>query len=250
VEHPLTPRCAVLLSLLAAATPGCGGSEPRCSEQEIADASDRSCLNAHVLAARYTSGIRPPSAEIDGVLSTYASALRSRGDLCFIRAKMWWSEVNRVEFDIAEPAVANAWEQGELRTGVAQLDSVLDAAGAKEVTPIASTTGAFLVIFRYAVNAENLERAIGVLPGVDPRVVRYTYDEGEEILLEPGVSGTTDVVFRYGWGDCNVQCDGNHWWRIRVTTDGAELIEEWGAPIPDAEVPRMQTRVMNECMSS
>lgn len=235
---------------MAAAAPGCGSALP-CSEREIGETSDRSCLNAHVLASRYTSDVRPAPAEIDGVLSTYSSSLRALSDLCFVRAKMWWSEVHRVEFDVTEPAVANAWAQGELSTGISQLDSVLDAAGAKEVAPVAGTSGAYLVIFRHAVNAENLEREIGVLPGVDPRVERYTYDEGEEILLEEPVPGTTDVVFRYGWGDCNVQCDGNHWWRIRVTTDGgSELIEEWGAPIPDAEVPRMQSRVMNECTSS
>ncbi len=66
------------------------------------------------------------------------------------------------------------------------------------------------------------------LDGVRYAEPNYSLGDGPDITWEgPGL-----YLFRYAWGDCPAGCLEEHFWRIRVVAGVAQLLEEWGNPLP------------------
>ncbi len=56
--------------------------------------------------------------------------------------------------------------------------------------------------------------------------------DGNSISYIPGYYD--DFIFDYGFGDCPSGCTGHHYWKIRVDYNcNVELVEEWGAELPE-----------------
>ncbi len=87
-----------------------------------------------------------------------------------------------------------------------------------------------------AVVHRNLARRIAeaALVGVVAYSEFYASREpGEEVTLEaPTSAPIVPVLYQIGWGDCIVDCTGQHFWRVEVTPTSATLVAEWGDPIP------------------
>ena len=73
-----------------------------------------------------------------------------------------------------------------------------------------------------------------VAPTIHVGIEPLMFSQEDDVIVEPHPEGDDEVylVYRRGWGECNVACEGQHWWRVRVTPTESELVEDWGAPIP------------------
>lgn len=129
--------------------------------------------------------------------------------------------------------------RGEVLTGLDHVDDVLRRAYVSKVDAVPVEGVFYLQSSRWLVprifareleQAAELERVSMMLVADEPQIFTQT----DDVVIEPHAEEATElfIVYRRGWGDCVSQCDGQHWWRVRVTETDAELISDWGAPIP------------------
>lgn len=240
VEHPVTlARALLVVSTLAA----CSDDEAeRCrfdARDDIVSLASWNCANARVIAQRDGQGMVVTQAELDAYLDVYVRAFEPLAPTLGYPplAGRWWSDV---AIETNRPELVRPWSMGQLPTGIAELDTIVSAASI-EVVHKASGINLFLLrSMTHAVIQQNLARAINDLRLADVTAITEEFhftEPGSEITFEarPGAA-SVPVLFQIGWGDCFVDCDGQHFWRVVVTSTDATLTEEWGDPIPPAEL--------------
>ncbi len=223
-------RAALLGAVVACA--GCG--EDECPAHRPID-SGVLCAGANVLAARYSAFVNPTQDEIERAYQTYYSALRRLTQIEYVGPTSWSGlTLVSVVASAVDSEVASRWGAGEISTGIAEIDDALQQATLSSVQPSGPD---FLLTFRRAINASTLDAVLAPYPEIDVNGETFIRPQGSEVWFEFDELGeTTEVTLRFGWGDCFVECLGQHWWRIISHSDGsATLVEEWGDEIP-AEV--------------
>lgn len=222
---------------------GCGDDA---SEQCRFDLPDRfdslaawNCANAREIARRDGQGLIVTQGELDAYLDVYRLAFEPLAPTLGYPplGGRWWSDVT---IETSRPELVTPWSTGRLTTGLVELDRVLSAA---RITLVDKAPGANLFALRsltHAVVSRNFATAIDGLglSGVTAVTDEFHFAEpASEITFEaPPSAGTVPVLFQIGWGDCFVDCDGQHFWRVVVASGQATLVEEWGDAIPPAEL--------------
>lgn len=231
--------CAVVAVLLIAGA--CGGDAPeacRFDGDPGAAATSRAgwdCANARELALRGSAGLVLEQADLDRYLDTYCRAFEPlRATLPYApQADHWWEPLT-VETSV--PEIATAWTQGAVATGVTALDQILAEAHIDAVHRAPNSNIYTLASSARAVVPPRVVAAVNglAMPGGVASAEEFHFAEpGSEITIEGTVpSLETAVVFQIGWGDCFVDCDGQHFWRVVVRSGGATLASEWGDAIP------------------
>jgi hypothetical protein len=195
------------------------------------------CQSVQILAARYTAELTPTQAELDETLDVYCRAFEPlRGTLGHPPVATSWTSVQRVSARATDPQIAGAWAAGRLATGIAVVDDVLARASIDRV--VAQGADFFSLESERILAPQNIDTALEGVPGLEinaqfvPPIEPFS-----EVRLEyPECrGGPVDVEFSIGWGDCSVDCTGQHFWLVRVSNTTVTLTEERGDPIP-AEV--------------
>lgn len=229
--------------LIAASIAGCGNDAPsRCrfdTRDNVVSLASWNCANARVIAQRDGAGLVVTQAELDAYLDIYERAFEPLAPILGYPplADRWWSEV---AIETSLPDLVAPWSTGQPTTGIAELDAIVDAAHIDTVEQASGTNVFTLRSMTHAVVQQNLARAISDLGLSDVTAITEEFhftEPGDEITFEarPGAA-SVPVLFQIGWGDCFVDCDGQHFWRVVVTPTDATLTEEWGDPIPPAEL--------------
>lgn len=224
-----------VLPLLAVVACGGGNDEP-CPVDEPSD-HGRVCMSAQLLAARYTSELTPTQAEVNHALDVQCRAFEPlRGTLGRPPTATAWTNVQQVTAQATDPQLVGAWQAGQVETGIALVDAVLSRAHIDRV--MAQGGDFFALQSDYVLAPQNIDTALDGVPGleINQQFVRPLEAFSEVLLDYPdGPGGHVDVEMSIGWGDCSVDCTGQHFWSVRVADDSATLTDEWGDPIP-AEV--------------
>ena len=123
-----------------------------------------------------------------------------------------------------------------MHTGVAAIDSITEAAHIDTITRAPLSNQFDLASSRYTVVNRNVAAAIVAarVSGVTVYAEEFgTREPFEEVTLEaPPTASVIPVRFQIGWGDCFVDCAGQHFWRVEVTPSTVDLVAEWGDSIP------------------
>ncbi len=239
-NHPVMLARAVLV---AGALAGCSDDAPeRCrfdAPDRVVSLASWNCANARVIAQRDGQGLAVTQAELDSYLDVYLRAFEPLAPTLGYPplADTWWSEV---AVETSRTELVTPWSAGQLSTGFAGLDMIVDAAGIDLVDKAPGVNLFHLRSLTHAPVQQNLARAINELGLADVTASTEEFhftEPGSEITFEarPGADAVP-VLFQIGWGDCFVDCDGQHFWRIVVTPTGAALTADWGDPIPPAEL--------------
>lgn len=205
----------------------CSGDQEACDEED--------CDAAGILAARYTAALAPSFEEVMEARRIYRVGFEAlRGILGRKPNPHGWN-TNPVLFSIGtvDSRFAQPWSRGELRTGVATVDGVLEQCHVASITGPGPT---FFFRTNWYVAPQNIDLALSdeMSLMMDYFPLTPPIKAGIDVRFEFVDSTTVDVIYSIGWGDCWTACDGEHFWRVRVTaSDQATLDEEWGDPIPD-----------------
>jgi hypothetical protein len=217
--------------LLVLVVTGCT-EQPQCLLEDYRELSrewdadsDRRCIDAIRIAARYTSELRPSQDDVDDRLALLAlarSADERFATIHDISPESW----DAIDIRTDRPEVTGAWSDGQLQTGSSEVDDLLEAAGADEVEP---RSGYFALRFATAVNVPAVVAAFAALGGMAAEVTQGEMD-GKQIDLP----SESEVRFEIAWGDCFVGCPSRHYWLVSLDRqDGdAVIVEEGGDPIP------------------
>ncbi len=220
----------------------CGGASDRDCLAEDPSAGGSDCLAAALLAVRETRDVVPSQQEIEKAAQVYRAAypLLPADFAHPPTPTSWYGPAMYVTARATNAAVVSAWESGRVQTGIAAVDDVLAAAA---VESVASDGSDYYVLRSRRVLADaNIASALSGVPDLevfgDP--VRPV-EAFSEVSFEYPVDseGIIDVLFSIGWGDCTVDCRGQHFWRVRVPDVGdPRLVDEFGDPVPaEAWVP-------------
>lgn len=234
-----------LLAVLVLAS--CGEPEETCrfdTRPRNDTLSGWNCLNARHLASRASTGLFVTQPEIDTYLEAHLRAFEPIAPTLGYPplTAFWWTEA-RVTTDRAD--ILGPWSTGQIATGIDALDTLLQEA---HVDLIFGSANSYAVTSRdHASVSQNLAARItdlgltDVAASVDDNRFR---EPASEITFEAPPGGAeTHVVFQIGWGDCFVDCTGQHFWRVRLTPTDATVVDEWGDEIPAEELLRYRNAV-------
>ena len=232
-----TSRYLVLTALAALA--GCSEPEEPCRFDggHRTDSLARwNCANAHELASRDSPNLFVTQPELDLYLDVYMRAFEPIAPVLMYapQADYWWGGATIVS---DRPELVAAWSSGRVATGLDELDRLLEASHIDYVIKAGGEGNYFFPgSTTHTAVARNLAPRITALGLADivgeAEEFRFT-EPGGEVIVEAVPGGAeTPVLFQIGWGDCIVDCDGQHFWRVVVTPSAATLTEEWGDEIP------------------
>ncbi len=223
--------------LAALVVTACGGADDEPCPIDDPDGHGRLCRSAQVLAARYTAELTPTQPEVSHTLEVQCRAFEPlRATLGHPPTATAWTDVQQVTAQATDPQLVDAWRSGRVETGVALVDDVLARA---HIDRVMARGGDFFALQSdYVLAPQNIDTALEGVPGLtlNEQLVRPTEAFSEVLLDYPeGLGGPIDVELSIGWGDCFVDCTGQHFWSVRVAGETATLTDEWGDQIP-AEV--------------
>lgn len=123
------------------------------------------------------------------------------------------------------------WVSGDLKTGDAALDALLERYGANEVKTISPVVGGsrkerarletYLVSFEGPLNIASLAREMeSVSPEIRYAEPNGVSGDGDDIVFEELEDGTESYVFSEGTGDCLAGCIDRRSWTVTVDEDG------------------------------
>lgn len=227
---------AMMLSLPPSA---CGDPRAPC-EYDTGSISPSSldeleCLSAKQLAARDAAGLYVTQPDLDAHLDLLRRSFAPIAPT-LVRPPLAGAWTSDPFVATTNPAVTNAWTNGNVVTGLTLLDEVTSAAGIDTVARSPNSNIYRLSAKQRTLAPAHVAAAIQAAAIADLTATTETFtptEPSEEITIEaPLTAATIPVRFEIGWGDCLVDCTGQHFWRVEVTLAGATLVEEWGDPIP------------------
>ena len=229
-----------MLPICASVALACGDNgDPQACSDEIPSGVTvvgADCESAWRLAKRTSPNLVLSQDEIDWHLAVYVRGYNALRDVLGRPpiAMDWYGSVG---VRTSRPELVAAWSQGNPDTGIAELDNLLHSASVGEVTGHAGGSQFTFRSGRVLVERTFADALIALaVPGLevfDPYVRLPEYRQ--EVVIEPAqdTSQLATLVFSIGWGDCLVDCIGQHFWRVGVTADSSSLLDEWGDLIPD-----------------
>jgi hypothetical protein len=131
--------------------------------------------------------------------------------------------------------LVDAWDQGEVETGVEEVDSILARADIVRVER--SFEGHYALFSSHLMAPHRVAEAFAGSSYVEMMLaerLRPTESFSEVVVEDPVVERAVRITYAIGWGDCWVDCEGQHFWRVQVDSEGSQLVEEWGDPVPEA----------------
>ena len=218
---------------------GCGDAVAPCNyDDEFAAPSSidaLECLSAKQLAARDTVGLYVTQQDIDIYLDLLRRSFAPIAPT-LARPPLAGAWASGPFIDTTNPLVARAWTNGDIATGIIALDEVTSGAGVDAVERSPNSNIYRLGARRRTLAPAHVAAAIQAAAIADLIATTETFmptEPAEEITVEaPLTAAIIPVKFQIGWGDCFVDCTGQHFWRVDVATSGATLREERGDPIP------------------
>ncbi len=203
---------------------GCSAGPEPCRLADYPDVGE-ACRDSMRIAARATTSLRPSQSEVDSRHALLSTARNADARLDAVHDHSV-ETLDAVSVETGNTDAKAAWTTGRITTGIADVDSLVQAAGGVAV----SAEGAgFILRFATPVNVERVKSsleaagdfAVGPGPG--------DMDGGTITLVEPG-----SARFAYRWGDCLSGCIYEHDWTVRVNGDRASVVEEGGDELPPA----------------
>ena len=123
-----------------------------------------------------------------------------------------------------------AWPES-LYTGYEPIDELLSTYNAVNV----SYSGDYFTLeFVQPLNMDSLASLFETVEGVANACPIILIGEGSDITAQPIPDGWS-FVFELGWGDCLAGCIYHHYWEVHVIDGIAQLIREWGDPLPSPQ---------------
>jgi hypothetical protein len=227
----MRPRATLAPLLLVVAA--CGGDpEPECSLAQ-ANAFNRKCYDAMVVALRETATLVPSDEEI---LAVYEFLDEVRSLSCYFFWTIAQYEYDSTSVVTTNPVLVEPWSAGEIRTGNPAADALFADRGANRVQPSAFSDEVFYLGFEHLVSLEVLAAEVQVL--ADTRVPleesRALPNDIRRVRVETDDAWL--VTFIYAWGvDCIAGCDGWRQWDVLVPDDGTPptVVRDTGEEIPE-----------------
>ena len=138
-----------------------------------------------------------------------------------------------LSLDATEEWVAR-WTPGAAPSGNGVLDELVRRHGLSLLSD--RGTGDYReVVLRsaYAVNVHALAARLAEIPGVRWAEPNSVLGDGNDVESERDGDSWL-ITFRLGWNDCPAGCIDSHYWRFRITDQGAvTLVESWGSRVLD-----------------
>lgn len=130
------------------------------------------------------------------------------------------------------------WRAGQVTTGQAALDGLLNEYGPSRVDAQPLIAGAeeewFVLHFDQSLNMPKLAQLFAAAsPDVTGANANQTLGDGDDITVSENAAGGRTYTFSVGWGDCQAGCISRHYWEFAVAADGTPTpLGERGDPLP------------------
>jgi hypothetical protein len=199
--------------------------------------SDLSCGAPRIFAARDSLKLIPDDEAVNEYHDRWAATVHAEPILYGRIPQRYTSRSGMVTFKSSNETVVGPLTMGQLTTGETSFDSLLKAIGSSSVRhTFLEPNGPYQfsvsygIMFNEEVFADALaEEGCDVL---EPEV--YPTDDGRwtwvspDAVLGPLDNATAVIDFRFGWGDCFVQCDGFRTLRATVSPDDVAVVQDMG----------------------
>jgi len=241
-------RAIVLLVCAAgaAASAGCGDDQPGhyCHASEWGHGLDLQVCAAPIeLALRYGDTLRADPALVDYIYVAIRKAydldplfgdppVRNDGS----------TTPDRADVHSTYPPLVEHWDRGEVVTGDPTVDAVFADNGAIAVDRFYE--GAYGVQLAEPLNPRILTDLAATIPDTSIEQPLPPFDVNRTLdTTLVFVPGKLIAQVRIGWGDCLVGCMGYHTYLLEIPDDGpAELLDDWGDPVPAALLAALRDR--------
>lgn len=221
-----------LASVIAVAACGADDRGTTCHLDDYPDVAIP-CLDAIRVAATASGELRPSGNEVAEVFRVIERARRVES-ACFDELRQ--PEVvslKELTVRVSDGTITEAWDAGEILTGIEDVDRILADSGA---TGVEGADGAYTLFFAYPANCPEIQEAFQRI-GVDSSLVAGPDVAWSGIEFQRSDGGYV-VTFKLGLGDCFPGCP-YHYWDVGVSqdVDSAHLLGERGEPVPDGVTP-------------
>jgi hypothetical protein len=121
----------------------------------------------------------------------------------------------------AAPASAEAaWNKKQLKTGVPDLDALLEMSGLESVSPAADR---YYLRFGRSISTSQLALSLNEFDEMHAEVEPNLSIVDNILMADPR---DTSIRFVHGWGDCVRGCISEHIWDFTVMNDGVVRLDE------------------------
>lgn len=196
------------------------------------------CLAPRIFAARDSAELIPSDEAVDEYYYRWTSAVAAEQVLEGRIPQRYASRSAMVSFRTTRPTLVEPLTRGELVTGDQEFDSLLAAIGVGSVRhTFIEPDGPYLFSITYTVMFSEalLSDALARLGCEMAEPETYPTDDGRWTWVPPSDASqveledsTATIDFKFGWGDCFVQCDGFRDLRATVSPDGLAVVQDMG----------------------